>query len=128
MAGRMYEIRKSQRIPLNKGMLLLFPGFAFLWCLGCFANIGMPPTLNFLGEVLLVCRGVGVSSWFAFFLGLMCFLAGAYCLYLYTTVCHGGCSFMVFPFRRIRSRYMLSGLYLIYPLFLGFLGLDFFMV
>lgn len=123
-----YDASKRQSLPLNNGTLLVLPSFSLVWCLGCVVNIGFPPTLNFLGEVLLISRGVGMCYLFASPIGIMCFLSGVYCLYLFGTVCHGGFSNMLFPFSSSRGRYLVRSLYLLYPLFFGFLGIDFFMV
>ena len=52
-------------------------------------NIGVPPTFSFFSEVILLTRVRGVS-WFTFVLrGLMLFLAGLYCVYLYVICFHG---------------------------------------
>nr|QLY89534.1 NADH dehydrogenase subunit 4 [Dreissena polymorpha] len=97
MAGSMYQWSHSQSISLNKGLLLVFPSFALCWMVGCSLNMGFPPSLNFVGEVLLVCSSLHIFSWFSVLLGSMCFLAGVYCLYLYVSVCHGSLSNITQP-------------------------------
>jgi len=128
IAGRIYQWSHSQRISLNKGLLLVFPRFALCWMVGCSLNIGFPPSLNFVGEVLLVCRRLHIFSWFRVLLGSICFLAGVYCLYLYVSVCHGRLRNITQPLRFLRERYIYSAFFLRYFLALGFISFDFFVV
>nr|YP_010165787.1 NADH dehydrogenase subunit 4 [Dreissena rostriformis]QRV59721.1 NADH dehydrogenase subunit 4 [Dreissena rostriformis] len=128
MAGSMYQWTYSQSISLNKGVLLTFPSFALFWMASCILNMSFPPSLNFLGEVLLVCSGVHVFSWFGLLLGFLCFFAAVYCLYLYVSVCHGTVSNIIQPLSFLSERYIYSGFFLICPLAFGFMSSDFFMV
>lgn len=54
LAARVYDWRKSRRVVLNKNVLRVFPLFRFFWFCFCVINIGVPPSLNFLGEVFCV--------------------------------------------------------------------------
>lgn len=49
-----------------------------------------PPSINLLGEVIVLTRGLESSLLFAVPLGLIMFLACLCSLYLYTTLAHGG--------------------------------------
>lgn len=94
----------------------------------CSLNIGFPPSLNFIGEILLVCSGLQMYSWFGVLLGILCFLAGAYCLHLYVSVCHGRIRTFVRPVSFLSERYIYRAFYLIFILGFGFVGLDFFII
>nr|UJM44286.1 NADH dehydrogenase subunit 4 [Mytilopsis leucophaeata] len=128
MAGSMYQWSHSQSISVNKGMLLVFPSFGLCWIVACSLNMGFPPSLNFIGEVLLVCSGLQLYSCFGVLFGLLCFLAGAYCLHLYVSVCHGGVSMIVRSLTFLSERYIFSAFFMIFILSFGFLGLDFFVL
>ena len=49
-----YERVGRRRFFLNKGLLLLLPGFSLIMFLLCCSNIGAPPTINLLSELYLI--------------------------------------------------------------------------
>lgn len=128
MAGSFYQWSLSQRVVINKGLLVVFPSFALCWCFSCVLRISLPPTLNFLGEVICITAGVWVYWIFCIPLGIMCFLAGVYCLCAYSSVSHGNPRSLLIPLRYLSDRYLYSAFFLGYFLVLGVFGLDFFTV
>lgn len=85
-----YSLYSSRRIVICKGLLKFFPIIALFWFVFRVLNIGCPPSLNFLREVFLICRILSISWIFSLLLGLICFVAAGYCLFLYRRVNHGG--------------------------------------
>ena len=128
IAGSLYEWNHRQRVVLRKGLLLSFPSFVFWWCIGCVINMGFPPSLNFIGEVICTCSGVWTSLYFLFPIGIICFLRGAYCLYLYGSVCHGRASKLVVSLGGLRERYLFRALFLRLYILGGVIGADFFLI
>jgi NADH-ubiquinone oxidoreductase chain 4 len=51
-----YDFSSRRRILFNKGLLLRFPMLGFFFFSFCILNIGAPPTLNLLREIILYIR------------------------------------------------------------------------
>nr|YP_009648865.1 NADH dehydrogenase subunit 4 [Notospermus geniculatus]QCZ36415.1 NADH dehydrogenase subunit 4 [Notospermus geniculatus] len=90
LANVAYESAGTRSMLLVKGFLSFFPFLAFLWFLVCSSNMAAPPSLNLVSEILLFVSILGGCWLWAFPLGLLSFLGGAYSLYLYTSGQHGG--------------------------------------
>ena len=90
LANITYEASNSRRLYLSKGILLVIPSMALWWFLIRAANIAAPPTLNLLGEIILISAIVSTTKFMAPILALGGFLAAAYSLTLYTATHHGG--------------------------------------
>lgn len=104
LANISYESVRSRGLLLNKGLLNIYSSMAIWWFLFCAFNIAAPPSLNLVGELILIISGLSISWIYSFFLGIIRFLAGAYRLYLYTRIQHGSllslyCSFLTFNSR-----------------------------
>nr|AML26747.1 NADH dehydrogenase subunit 4 [Histeridae sp. BMNH 1274745] len=89
LANLSYERLYSRSLYLNKGMINLMPSFALWWFLLCSSNMAAPPSLNLLGEILLINTLVGFSSLNMIFISLVSFFSAAYSLYLYSYTQHG---------------------------------------
>nr|AYR05158.1 NADH dehydrogenase subunit 4 [Coleoptera sp. ACP-2013] len=104
LANLSYERILSRSLYLNKGLLNILPSLSLWWFLLCSSNMAAPPSLNLLGEILLLNSLVGFSSLSIIFLMLVSFFSAAYSLYLYSysqhgTVYSGMYSFFVVNFR-----------------------------
>uniref|UniRef100_A0AAU7LK37 NADH-ubiquinone oxidoreductase chain 4 n=1 Tax=Thalassa montezumae TaxID=3129753 RepID=A0AAU7LK37_9CUCU len=89
-----YERLYSRNLFILKGMINLFPSLSLWWFLFSIANMAAPPSLNLLGEIMLINSLVSFSSLNMIFLMLISFFSGAYSLYLYAFTQHGKGSFM----------------------------------
>uniref|UniRef100_A0AB39U360 NADH-ubiquinone oxidoreductase chain 4 n=1 Tax=Anomala xantholoma TaxID=3240852 RepID=A0AB39U360_9SCAR len=89
LANISYERLHSRSIYLNKGMINLMPVMAMWWFLFSCCNMAAPPSLNLLGEIMLINSLVSWSSWTMVFLALMSFFSAAYSLFLYSYSQHG---------------------------------------
>lgn len=90
--GRNYSWLKRRRSLLLKGMFLLSPVFFLCWFAVCFLNISLPPSIGFIGEVLIVYIVFSFSSQLflmSFLFSLLFWLVGAYCLLLFSVIAHG---------------------------------------
>lgn len=118
LANITYETTHTRSIYLTKGILSIFPGLAICWFLIAAGNIAAPPTLNLVGEIILISRRLFLSFWSIFALSAIRFLAAAYSLYLYTSSQHGQIPAFINPLNistpRNYSIIMLHGV----PLFL----------
>ena len=84
-----YEKRHSRSMPYIKGMLKLYPILSFWWFIFCCINIAAPPTINLLGEIIIIPR-VWFSYWgLAIVIVVIVFIRAAYNIYLYRRINHG---------------------------------------
>nr|WIL79856.1 NADH dehydrogenase subunit 4 [Tillus nitidus] len=84
-----YERLYSRSIYLNKGLLTIIPSLSLWWFLFCSSNMAAPPSLNLMGEIMLINSLVSWSSILMLFLSLMSFFSAVYSLYLYSYTQHG---------------------------------------
>lgn len=118
LANITYETRQTRRMATTKGIMTLFPLITLWWFLFCACNIGAPPSLNLLGEIILITRILAYSSTSIPLIALISFLAAAYSLFLYTSTQHGPSPSFTSPLNLFTSRnYTISFAHLI-PLIL----------
>jgi len=89
LANISYEMNKTRRLILAKGILFLYPLLSVWWFLISIANIAAPPTLNLIGEIMLIISIVYNNIPIALLFGLSRFLAAVYSLILFTSTNHG---------------------------------------
>ena len=89
LANITYEFTKTRRIYISKGLLSLFPLTTLLWFIISAANMAAPPTINLLGEIILITRATFTSLYLIPSLLIISFIAAGYSLVLYTTSQHG---------------------------------------
>nr|AEP27664.1 NADH dehydrogenase subunit 4 [Doydirhynchus austriacus] len=104
LANISYERINSRSLYLNKGMINLIPSLSLWWFLLCSSNMAAPPSLNLLGEIMLINSLVNFSSLSMIFLSLLSFFSAVYSLFLYSFSQHGlfysgSYSFMMINFR-----------------------------
>nr|AYW52189.1 NADH dehydrogenase subunit 4 [Lamiinae sp. 1 ACP-2013] len=89
LANISYERVLSRSLYLNKGMMSICPSISLWWFLFCSSNMAAPPSLNLLGEILLINSLVSFSYLSMIFLGLISFFSAAYSLFLFSFSQHG---------------------------------------
>lgn len=89
LANISYERLISRSLFLNKGLINLIPRISLWWFLFCSSNMAAPPSLNLLGEIMLINRLVRWNFLTMTSLSLISFLRAAYSLYLYSYSQHG---------------------------------------
>nr|YP_008994047.1 NADH dehydrogenase subunit 4 [Cheirotonus jansoni]AGG19634.1 NADH dehydrogenase subunit 4 [Cheirotonus jansoni] len=89
LANISYERLLSRSLYLNKGLLNLMPSMGLWWFLLSSSNMAAPPSLNLLGEILLINSLVGWSVLSMLCLVVISFFSAAYSLYLYSYSQHG---------------------------------------
>nr|AHN95694.1 NADH dehydrogenase subunit 4 [Trigonotylus caelestialium] len=128
LANIVYERTGSRSMLINKGMLTIMPSMGLFWFILMVNNSASPPSMNLLGEIMLI---NGVMSWgyFSFFyLMLSSFMGCVYSMYLYSSVNHGICGkFMSSGFSGYYSEYYLLFMH-IFPLNILFSKIDIFSV
>nr|ALO70642.1 NADH deshydrogenase subunit 4 [Lathrobium brunnipes] len=89
LANIMYERLGSRSLFLNKGMINLMPSMSLWWFLLISSNMAAPPSLNLLGEIMLINSLIGWSYLTMLMLSFMSFFSAVYSLYLYSYSQHG---------------------------------------
>nr|YP_008815291.1 NADH dehydrogenase subunit 4 [Oncocephalus breviscutum]AGO28008.1 NADH dehydrogenase subunit 4 [Oncocephalus breviscutum] len=89
LANIIYERVSSRSFLINKGLISFMPSLSFFWFILSSNNMASPPSLNLLGEVMLINSVVSWGTMTLVFLGLSSFLSCCYSIYLYSYVQHG---------------------------------------
>nr|NP_062842.1 NADH dehydrogenase subunit 4 [Heterololigo bleekeri]BAB03654.1 NADH dehydrogenase subunit 4 [Heterololigo bleekeri] len=90
LANLMYEKFKSRSLFLCGGMINVSPIMCLWWFLFCIGNMGAPPFVGLISEVMLFCCMYMYSSWFIIIILLMVFMGGLYNLVMFVSTQHGG--------------------------------------
>nr|YP_009691895.1 NADH dehydrogenase subunit 4 [Pterolophia sp. ZJY-2019]QEG58701.1 NADH dehydrogenase subunit 4 [Pterolophia sp. ZJY-2019] len=89
LANIVYERTHSRSLYLNKGLLNILPSLSLWWFLFSSSNMAAPPSLNLLGEIMLINSLVSYSMYLMGVLALVSFFSAAYSLFLYSYSQHG---------------------------------------
>nr|YP_009307962.1 NADH dehydrogenase subunit 4 [Myrianida brachycephala]AOR87135.1 NADH dehydrogenase subunit 4 [Myrianida brachycephala] len=122
LANSSYESTNTRSILLTKGMMALVPIMSLWWFLMSIANMGAPPTLNILSEIILLSSILSSSLWVMMFILPSLFLAMAYSFILFTSISHGPLSSYSVYLSPSFTRNSITSLAHITPLFLMFLN------
>nr|WMC21003.1 NADH dehydrogenase subunit 4 [Abraliopsis sp. 2 FFA-2023] len=90
LANLMYEKLKSRSLFLCGGMINVNSIMSLWWFLFCIANMGAPPYVNLISEIMLFCAIYLYSSWFISVILIMVFMGGLYNLMMFISTQHGG--------------------------------------
>jgi NADH-ubiquinone oxidoreductase chain 4 len=95
LANISYEVTHTRRLFMVKGLVSLYPRMTGLWFLLSVFNMGAPPRINLLGEIMLIIRSLHISFYLIPFLGVIGFVRAVYSLVLYTSLHHGQPAFFI---------------------------------
>ena len=87
--GVIYDRMHTRQIADYGGVVHVMPRFAAFFVLFAFANIGLPGTSGFVGEVLVIMGAVNVNLWIACAAGLSLVLGASYTLWMIKRVLYG---------------------------------------
>nr|ALO76688.1 NADH deshydrogenase subunit 4 [Alleculinae sp. ENSP01] len=125
VANICYERLSSRSLYINKGLINLMPSLSLFWFLLVSSNMAAPPSLNLLGEIMLINSIIGYNSLNMFFVALISFFSAVYSLFLYSYSQHGNFYSGMYSFYSCSLReYLLLFLHWL-PLNLLFLGGDY---
>nr|UHA55328.1 NADH dehydrogenase subunit 4 [Eriocampa ovata] len=93
-----YERLGSRSMLVNKGLINFMPSMSMWWFLLCSSNMAAPPSLNLLGEIMLINSMVSWSMLLMIILLFLSFFSASYTLYLYSFTQHGELSFNLYSF------------------------------
>nr|YP_009526486.1 NADH dehydrogenase subunit 4 [Hycleus cichorii]ATP06050.1 NADH dehydrogenase subunit 4 [Hycleus cichorii] len=89
LANVNYERLGSRSLYLNKGLINIIPSLSLWWFLLSSSNMAAPPSLNLMGEIMLINSLMSYDSLNMLALMLLSFFGAAYSLYLYSYSQHG---------------------------------------
>lgn len=89
LANMCYESVGSRSLLLMGGFFNVSPSLTFFLFMFRVVNSGVPPFVNFVGEVLMGMRIFYRRVLFLFSLSILFFFSFAYNMYIYTRVAHG---------------------------------------
>nr|ARH54801.1 NADH dehydrogenase subunit 4 [Trigonopterus sp. AH-2016] len=104
LANLAYERTHSRSIYLNKGLINIMPSLALWWFLLCSSNMSSPPSLNLLGEVLLINSLSLYSKYTMVVLFVLVFYSAVYSLFLYAYTQHGVSYSGLYSFSQVNVR------------------------
>ncbi len=87
--GVVYDRMHTREIALYGGLTARMPWFAAIFLLFTMANVGLPGTSGFIGEILTMTGVYGVSTWTALFAATGVIFSAVYALTLYRNVMFG---------------------------------------
>ncbi len=87
--GIIYDRMHTREIAFYGGLVKRMPIYAFFFMLFTMANVGLPGTSGFVGEILTMVGGYQVSPWIGLGAATGMILSAVYALYLYRAVIFG---------------------------------------
>jgi NADH-quinone oxidoreductase subunit M len=87
--GVVYDRMHTREIAFYGGLTSRMPWFAAIFLMFTMANVGLPGTSGFIGEVLTMVGAYQVSTWAVFFAASGVILSAVYALKLYRNVMFG---------------------------------------
>nr|WRO44736.1 NADH dehydrogenase subunit 4 [Falsopodabrus tridentatus] len=93
-----FERLGSRSLFLGKGLINYMPNLTFWWFLFCSSNMAAPPSLNLLGEIMIINSLIWWNMNLVIIIMLVSFFSASYSLYLYSFSQHGKSSNMIYYF------------------------------
>nr|AZL93368.1 NADH dehydrogenase subunit 4 [Parevania sp. ZJUH_2016024] len=84
-----YEILKSRSILINKGLMNMNKSLSLLWFMLSVFNLGVPPSLSFFSEILLINSVISWSTGIIMMMGVLIFFNSYYNFHLFSFSQHG---------------------------------------
>nr|YP_010567289.1 NADH dehydrogenase subunit 4 [Nesodiprion zhejiangensis]UZC33516.1 NADH dehydrogenase subunit 4 [Nesodiprion zhejiangensis] len=93
-----YERLSSRSLFINKGLMNYMPSMCLWWFLLCSSNMASPPSLNLLGEIMLISSLIMWSKMVFMLIIFLSFFSSCYTLYLYSFTQHGKLNYYFYSF------------------------------
>nr|YP_009630827.1 NADH dehydrogenase subunit 4 [Mesoplodon mirus]QBS32914.1 NADH dehydrogenase subunit 4 [Mesoplodon mirus] len=89
LANSNYERIHSRTMILARGLQIFFPLMATWWLLASLTNLALPPTINLIGELLVVMSAFSWSNFTIVLMGTNIVITALYSLYMLIMTQHG---------------------------------------
>nr|YP_010443044.1 NADH dehydrogenase subunit 4 [Araeosoma owstoni]UTD49294.1 NADH dehydrogenase subunit 4 [Araeosoma owstoni] len=83
LANTIYERNSTRTLAITRGLKLILPLTTIWWLLMCAANLGLPPTPNLIGEIMIISSIISWSIWLFPILGLTTVFGAIYSLLIF---------------------------------------------
>nr|WDA98596.1 NADH dehydrogenase subunit 4 [Rhagonycha bimucronata] len=98
LSNMTYERLGSRSLFLGKGLINYMPNMTFWWFLFCSSNMAAPPSLNLMGEIMIINSMIWWNVYLVMIIMLVSFFSASYSLYMYSFSQHGKTSNLLFYF------------------------------
>nr|YP_010963609.1 NADH dehydrogenase subunit 4 [Nondenticentrus paramelanicus]WKZ08092.1 NADH dehydrogenase subunit 4 [Nondenticentrus paramelanicus] len=92
LANICYLRVNSRSLYLIKGMVFFMPSLSFFWFLFSSFNMGCPPSINFMSELMIIISSISYFDFSFYYLFFSSFFCACFCFYLYSYSQHGNFS------------------------------------
>lgn len=82
LANTNYERIHSRTLILAQGLQTILPLLGIWWILGSLANLALPPTINLIGELLIISSSFSWSNFTIIFIGTNVLITALYSFYI----------------------------------------------
>nr|YP_004021384.1 NADH dehydrogenase subunit 4 [Solenopsis richteri]ADP01804.1 NADH dehydrogenase subunit 4 [Solenopsis richteri] len=123
MVNLFYERSGSRLLVFNKGAMSKLSSVMLWWFLLCVANFSFPFSLNFFSELMILMVILNWNLYLIMYLMMICFMSGAYSLYLFSYVQHGAKSYGPMKFNMSLIKEFVVLIMHFYPLLMLMLNL-----
>nr|ADP01817.1 NADH dehydrogenase subunit 4 [Solenopsis invicta] len=123
MVNLFYERSGSRLLVFNKGAMSKLSSVMLWWFLLCVANFSFPFSLNFFSELMILMVILNWNLYLIMYLMMICFMSGAYSLYLFSYVQHGMKSYGLMKFNMSLIKEFVMLIMHFYPLLMLMLNL-----
>nr|APC60981.1 NADH dehydrogenase subunit 4 [Isothrix sinnamariensis] len=82
LANTSYERLHSRTLLLARGLQMLFPLMGLWWTIASLTNLALPPTINLIGELLIIMSAFSWSHFTMILTGLNILITALYSLYM----------------------------------------------
>ena len=89
LTNLLYKKINTRNIILTNGLLIISPATSLIWTFGVSMNIGLPPSLNLIGEIAAIISSFFISGSIIILFIILNILTAVYSLYLYSIINHG---------------------------------------
>nr|YP_007025056.1 NADH dehydrogenase subunit 4 [Orcaella heinsohni]ADZ56163.1 NADH dehydrogenase subunit 4 [Orcaella heinsohni]ADZ56176.1 NADH dehydrogenase subunit 4 [Orcaella heinsohni]ADZ56189.1 NADH dehydrogenase subunit 4 [Orcaella heinsohni]ADZ56202.1 NADH dehydrogenase subunit 4 [Orcaella heinsohni]ADZ56215.1 NADH dehydrogenase subunit 4 [Orcaella heinsohni] len=89
LANSNYERIHSRTMILARGLQIFFPLMTTWWLLACLTNLALPPTINLVGELLVIMSTFSWSNLTIILMGANIVITALYSLYMLIMTQHG---------------------------------------
>nr|YP_009472916.1 NADH dehydrogenase subunit 4 [Nabicula flavomarginata]AST10133.1 NADH dehydrogenase subunit 4 [Nabicula flavomarginata] len=125
LANIIYERSHSRSMLINKGLMTVFPSLSLMWFMTSINNMASPPSLNLMGEIMLINSVLSWSVMSYLFLGLASFMSCCYSIYMYSYINHGSLYSGNKSLSLATFREFLLIIFHLFPLNIIFMSIDF---
>nr|YP_009331774.1 NADH dehydrogenase subunit 4 [Glyptocidaris crenularis]APH07351.1 NADH dehydrogenase subunit 4 [Glyptocidaris crenularis] len=83
LANTIYERSNTRTLAITRGLKLILPLSTIWWLLMCAANLGLPPSPNLIGEILIISSLINWSIWLLPIVGFSTVFGAVYSLMIF---------------------------------------------